>query len=1237
MLVLKGILDPRRSILGTHSAVEIGPLVLLGRLINSLQLGLQQLDFLSCLVQVGIRRPLLFNSEPQGSRTSLSGAREILALGNHGALTHLFEVGVVDDDPTLFLVFGLLQLDATSQIGKGFRTLCLGGLSLWRRRRLWFLSPCSRQADQSQGGNRHTDAHCKTPISHNTLHSLSPNPIPGSGRITKVHIRYPVYREFPDLLHPGRQLGVKFSTSHTIPGIIPIMRKSVLLGALLVFSSLTAAAQRPAGAFHWISDPYEQASYAFRVFRDAQGIPQNTVHAIAQDTQGRLWIGTQDGAAFYDGRQWTTVDMPGRHQSNFVRTILAASDGSIWFGTRAGGLFRLQEGEWTKAEALCALSGCTRINALAEMTSAAGGSIIWAGTFGGGVGRLQDGKWKIFSTEHGLPSNRIWGLMAEEDSKGTTLWVGTETGLAVLRPGSERFTLEPGFPTSSVNSIIRIPDEEGRGALWVGTYGEGLVRLNGDGTWYSVTTKDGLPSDFWTSLVLGTSIGGGPSLWAGSDGGGLVRITKGNIDTISIRTGLPSNAVYSLLATNPTNAPAMLWVGTRNGGLAQLVEGSWRRLVPQARARVAPINAILETQAPDGSNVLWLGSDGEGLSRLAAGRWTHFTEQLPTQTVQCLGEGRTPDGLPVLWVGTRNGGLLRFSQGQWTLFTEENGALPSNMVQTILETRSGDGSPVVWIGTRHGLVRFSEGQWTRVGSKDTPPFGSILTLLETQMQDGSTKLWVGSTRGLATLHEGRWQVFGHNQDLPNSAVQCLLERVDSSGHSRVWVGTDGGGVAVFDPKNDGAILFSLNDVTDPALPSAVINGMAEDLEGRLYILTNAGVARLTQTGQDTDGVGVFSLTTYTTEDGLPLNEGNQGAAMVDNAGRIWVGTVGGAAVLEPSVERPDRHADQLQLEASLATAPREHLLHEPILDHRNRHIVFDYALMSFLKESQTQFRTQLIGLDDQPEPWTQENRKEYQTLDDGDYTFRLWGRDFAGNISGPVDFGFEVKPAPWNTWWAILLMILALVFVVFFGFRARVQALRAREKQLSELVDSRTRELATANETLVSLSYADPLTGVGNRRQFDQILETEWRRSIRSDQPLALVLVDIDRFKEFNDEYGHPEGDECLKAVAMTISDGLPRSGDSVARYGGDEFAIVLPGTDLEGALVVAEQLRLAIANLEDRNGPAASKPRIEVSCGVGAVTPSASDDPRRLLKAADTGLYRAKSEGRNRVASGMD
>ncbi|MCD4750105.1 MAG: hypothetical protein K8R59_12095, partial [Thermoanaerobaculales bacterium] len=130
---------------------------------------------------------------------------------------------------------------------------------------------------------------------------------------------------------------------------------------LLVFGGHSVAALSPP---QWVdtADPFAQAAYSFRVFRDSDGLPQNTVHAITRDKRGFLWVGTQDGAAYYDGRNWTVVNMPSRLKSNFVRSILSSSDGSLWFATQAGGIFRLFEDQWTVAEELCRLSKCVRAN-----------------------------------------------------------------------------------------------------------------------------------------------------------------------------------------------------------------------------------------------------------------------------------------------------------------------------------------------------------------------------------------------------------------------------------------------------------------------------------------------------------------------------------------------------------------------------------------------------------------------------------------------------------------------------------------------------------------------------------------------------------------------------------------------------------------------------------------------------------------------------------------------------------
>ncbi len=158
---------------------------------------------------------------------------------------------------------------------------------------------------------------------------------------------------------------------------------------------------------------------------------------------------------------------------------------------------------------------------------------------------------------------------------------------------------------------------------------------------------------------------------------------------------------------------------------------------------------------------------------------------------------------------------------------------------------------------------------------------------------------------------------------------------------------------------------------------------------------------------------------------------------------------------------------------------------------------------------------------------------------------------------------------------------------------------------------------------------------MGNRRRFDEALELEWRRATRSATPISLVLLDVDLFKGFNDRFGHLQGDECLKTVAAAIADALPRAGDSVARYGGDEFAVILPRTDQAGAVTVAENLRRAVAEASVQRKLDEVAPVVTVSCGVGTVFPTAESDPQELTRRADVGLYHAKQGGRNRVATG--
>ncbi len=196
---------------------------------------------------------------------------------------------------------------------------------------------------------------------------------------------------------------------------------------------------------------------------------------------------------------------------------------------------------------------------------------------------------------------------------------------------------------------------------------------------------------------------------------------------------------------------------------------------------------------------------------------------------------------------------------------------------------------------------------------------------------------------------------------------------------------------------------------------------------------------------------------------------------------------------------------------------------------------------------------------------------------------------------------------------------------------ARVKS-ALRLKQETDRRKAREFELLELTEQLRKLSVVDGLTGIANRRNFDEELTRIWRRAQREGAPVSLVLIDIDHFKKYNDHYGHLAGDDCLRRVAQALQHAVKRPFDLVARYGGEEFAVVLPDTGIPGAKRLAEEMRNAVEALDIAHAASPVSGRVTISSGAAAMAPEAGAQPDLLIAAADACLYEAKLAGRNRV-----
>ncbi|WUR12380.1 diguanylate cyclase [[Empedobacter] haloabium] len=1010
----------------------------------------------------------------------------------------------------------------------------------------------------------------------------------------------------------------------------------LLLGLLIVVLGATAALSQPAApptlrfkqlgplgndepsilsllqdrqGFMWIGthvnglyryNGYHAVRYTSRS-NDPNSLPHDRVSALYEDRQGRIWAGTQNGLARYnpETNNFTVFRAElGPKNRGIIKAIISDGKDGMWIASW-GGLqhFDPASGKFVVYAHDPALPGSLATNDVNAIALDAKGG-VWAATWPGGLDYLPPGG-KAF-VHHAVdlaekPDPRRNIVRALQFDKAGALWIGTESGALRWDPGtpwSARKVLVT--PNSRVNSFYI----DRQGTLWATTLSAGLLRWDARMERFSQFSHN--PSDPFS---------------------------------------LPGDNLRALAQ----DRGGMLWVASFTDGisLVNLNSVGFTRYVPHSADQTGTpgTNAVLSiARAPD--NKLWLGGNvGLSLfdpaSNKVVRRYVSDPSQPGTLTqniVYCLYQD--PEG--PLWAGTSNG-LNRLDQADGKFSSVHFGDTASDYINAIAPGRGG----VLWLATGNSLIRYlpAAGTWKIYRNDPNDPDTRSVNGTSVVLEDRSGRVWMGSEwngGGLDLLDPktGKFQHFVQDTTVADGLADDNVSSLHEDSLGRIWVGTSKGLQQVI--LRDGKIGFrSYLDATH----GAKILSIRNDLDDNLWVSTIAGLYRIEPaTGKSLQYTAADGMT-----DGFTINSSAPGPN-----GLLYFGGVHGMTAIAPRDVRSPSVAPQVaitdikvynhslsdarpqpgvKLEGAV-TAPRRLTLSPPASG-----FSIEFAALHYTEPGLNRYAYRLEGFDaDWVETDATRRAATYTNLDPGRYVFRVKAANHRGVWNeDPAALIVTVTPPFWQAWWFRTAAVVLAAAILWALYRWRVRRLTQLKAALERVVAQRTAELEQSNLKLAALSTTDGLTGITNRRGFDTQLATEWRRAARTGQPLALLVLDVDYFKKYNDRYGHVAGDACLRTVAELLTRHARRTTDLAARYGGEEFVLLAAATDATDAMQTAQAICTELAGLEVEHDESPFG-RVTISIGVAVQVPHEHGDPDDLVRRADRALYRAKIRGRNQA-----
>jgi diguanylate cyclase (GGDEF)-like protein len=915
----------------------------------------------------------------------------------------------------------------------------------------------------------------------------------------------------------------------------------------------------------------------------SNGMDDLNVNCITQDHSGYLWVGTENGLYRYDGNQFRKYGAAEGLHARTIQNLFVGVDGTLFVGTTAGLYFERHDGN------------------MAEIRPPAPADQFFD---------------RIGSTITSIAPDQV--VVADRSG-----------AYRLRRSGPDVWTAEPMYlEAGAVWSVLYGPD----GSLWYGC-GNDLCRMIGGKTTHMGTAL-GLPQDNWLHLAFAAD----GHLWIrGSNHLGDVDLGENHYTEHDLPS--PTNAApYDALVEDArgrilvSQGPAFGW----------WENGTWNMVT--ARNGLTPYDVSAMFVDRDGDT--WIGLLGHGLMRwVGEGQWEAYTAADGLSDDVVWASLRDKKGR--LWIGTESGLDWIPAGGNSAQTWQGNGF---STVRAVSLAESEDGS--VWLGSAAGsLVRINEK--TLAGKEWKIP--EVYRVLA----DNGHRLWIATGAGLYWLDTNAGE---QSPALVNDVAFAQLTQrftdlcLDDAG--RLWAASDGGlyrrdaagwkridaGLSGVNPRQ---LAAGKNGVVWAAgafpglLRLRVENGQIMESQhiGRPHLLSDQVVALLIDhrgwlwLALDT-GLTVFdgkNWRSFTQNDGLIWNDADAYALNEDQDGSLWIGTSGGLSHMMHPQSAP----------ALVVHAPAISQIYfgsRPISNHARipwsaSPLTVSLAMLDFSDAHRIHFRYRLLGLESE---WVETNQEtlRYPRLDPGNYRFQVQavGAD-DGAASGIAEIDFRIAPQWWQSAWLMLLVVMLAALAVVQVWRWRIHLLMGQKQLLEQAVQRRTEdlereksELLRAREQMRHFAEHDDLTGLWNHRIIVERLRIEVERSRREKIPLSVILMDLDYFKEINDTMGHPAGDLALKETGAILLRSV-RSYDWVGRYGGEEFLLILPGSNFASARLRAEQLRLAVQSARIADGGK----RIEMTASFGVASGFPSDY-EALIKAADSALYEAKNGGRNCV-----